>query len=68
MLDQIFFRIFLLSLVVFFIGMLAVLAGEFVRPDWSPVTTVVGGSVAGLGGLAGAVSGIVLILTADFSA
>ena len=60
-------RIFLLSMVVFFVGMLAVLAGEFVVPGWSPVTSVVGGSIAGLGGLASAVSAIVLILTTDFS-
>lgn len=60
-------RIFLLSMVVFFVGMLAVLAGEFVVPVWSPVTSVVGGSIAGFGGLASAVSGIVLILTTDFS-
>ena len=60
-------RIFLLSMVVFFVGMLAVLAGEFVVPDWSPVTSVVGGSIAGFGGLVSAVSGIVLILTTDFS-
>ena len=60
-------RIFILSLIVFFIGMLAVMAGEFVMPSWSPVTSVVGGSVAGLGGLAGSVSGIVLIFTTDFS-
>ena len=43
-------RIFLLSMVVFFVGMLAVLAGEFVVPGWSPVTSVVGGSIAGFGG------------------
>lgn len=60
-------RIFILSLIVFFIGMLAVMAGEFVMPNWSPVTSVVGGSVAGLGGLVGSVSGIVLIFTTDFS-
>ena len=59
-------RIFLLSLVIFFTGMLAVLAGEFVVPSVQPVTAVVGGSIAGLAGLSGAVSGIVLILTTDF--
>lgn len=59
-------RIFLLSVVVFFVGMLAVLAGEIVMTGWSPVTLPVGGLIAGLAGLAGVVSGIVLILTTDF--
>ena len=59
-------RIFILSMVVFFIGMVAVLAGEFVVPSAQPVTSVVGGSIAGLAGIAGAVSGIVLVLTTDF--
>ena len=60
-------RIFILSMVVFFIGMVAVLAGEFVVPSAQPVTSVVGGSIAGLAGIAGALSGIVLVLTTDFS-
>ena len=59
-------RIFILSMVVFFIGMVAILAGEFVVPSVQPVTSVVGGSIAGLAGIAGAVSGIVLVLTTDF--
>lgn len=59
-------RIFLLSVVVFFLGMLAVLTGEVVVRDWSPVTLVIGGSVAIFGGLVSAVSGIVLILTTNF--
>ena len=54
-------RIFLLAIVVYFVGMLAVMAGEFVMPGWKPVTSVVGGSIAGIGGLACAVSAIVLI-------
>ena len=62
------YRIFLLSMIVFFVGMLAVLAGEFVNPDWSPVTSLVGGSIAGVAGLTGSVSGIVVVLTTDFSA
>ena len=59
-------RIFILSMVVFFIGMVAILAGEFVVPSVQPVTSVVGGSIAGLAGIAGAVSGILLVLTTDF--
>lgn len=59
-------RIFILSMVVFFIGMVAVLTGEFVVSSVQPVTSVVGGSIAGLAGIAGAVSGIVLVLTTDF--
>ncbi len=59
-------RIFILSMVVFFIGMLVVLTGEFVMPDWEPVTIVIGGSVAAFAGIVGAVSGIVLVLTTDF--
>ena len=59
-------RAFILSMVVFFLGMVVVLTGQFVMPNWEPVTTVVGGSVAGLAGIAGAVSGIVLVLTTDF--
>ena len=59
-------RIFILSMVVFFIGMVVVLTGEFVMPGWEPVTTVLGGSVAAFAGITGAVSGIVLVLTTDF--
>ena len=61
-------RIFILSMVVFFVGMVVVLTGEFIMPSWESVTIVVGGSVAGLAGIAGAVSGIVLVLTTDFRA
>ncbi len=61
-------RIFLLSMVVYFVGILALLTGEFVVPDWSPITSVVGGSIAGLGGLVSAVSGVVLVLTTNFRA
>ena len=62
-------RIFLTSLVVFFIGLLAVLAGEIVITGSSSFTlVVVGGSVAGLAGLIWSVSGLVLIFTTDFSA
>jgi hypothetical protein len=61
-------KIFILSMVVFFVGMVVVLTGEFVMPNWEPFTTVLGGSVAGLSGIAGAVSGIVLVLTTDFRA
>jgi hypothetical protein len=53
-------------MVVFFVGMVVVLTGEFVMTDWERITAVVGGSVAGLAGIAGAVSGIVLVLTTDF--
>lgn len=56
-------RIFLLSVVVYFIGILALLAGEYVVPGWRPVTSIVGGSIAGVSGLACVVSGVVLILT-----
>ncbi|MXZ90707.1 MAG: hypothetical protein F4W95_13710 [Chloroflexi bacterium] len=62
-------RIFLTSLVVFFIGLLAVLAGEIVITGSSSFTlVVVGGSVAGLAGLIWSVSALVLIFTTDFSA
>lgn len=60
-------RIFILSMVVFFVGMVAVLAGEYVITDVRPITAVVGGSIAGIASIAGAVSGIVLIFTTDFS-
>ena len=61
-------RIFLTSLVVFFIGLLAVLAGEIVITGSSSFTlVVVGGSVAGLAGLIWSVSALVLIFTTDFS-
>ena len=59
-------RIYILSTVVFFVRMLVVLTGEFVKPDWERVTGIVGGSVAGLSGIAAAVAGIVLVLTTDF--
>ena len=62
-------RIFLTSLVVFFIGLMAVLAGEIVITGSSSFTlVVVGGSVAGLAGLSWSVSALVLIFTTDFSA
>ena len=62
-------RIFLTSLVVFFIGLLAVLAGEIVITGSSSFTLiVVGGSVAGLAGLIWSVSALALIFTTDFSA
>ena len=61
-------KVFILSMVVFFVGMVVVLTGDFIMPNWEPVTTVVGGSVASLAAVAGAVSGIVLILTTDFRA
>ena len=62
-------RIFLTSLVVFFIGLLAVLAGEIVITGSSSFTLiVVGGSVAGFAGLIWSVSALVLIFTTDFSA
>ena len=54
-------RIFLLSLVVYFIGILILLAGGFVLTDWEPVTTPVGGTIAGISALAGIVSGLVLV-------
>ena len=59
-------KVFILSMVVFFVGMVVVLTGDFIMPNWEPVTTAVGGSVASLAAVAGAVSGIVLILTTDF--
>ena len=61
-------RIFLTSLVVFFIGLMAVLAGEVVITGSSSFTlVVVGGSVAGLAGLIWSVAALVLIFTTDFS-
>ena len=54
-------RIFLLSLVVHFIGVMILLAGGLVLTHWEPVTSPVGGSIAGIGGLAGIVSGLVLV-------
>lgn len=56
-------RIFLLSAVVCFIGILILLAGGLVITDWEPITSPVGGSIAGIGGLASIVSGLVLIFT-----
>ena len=62
-------RIFLTSLVVFFIGLLLALAGEIVITGSSSFTLiVVGGSVAGFAGLIWSVSALVLIFTTDFSA
>ena len=61
-------RIFLTSFVVFFIGLLTVLAGEIVITGASSFTlVVVGGSVAGLAGLIWSVSALALIFTMDFS-
>ena len=61
-------RIFLTSLVVFFIGLMAVLAGEVVITGSTSFTlVVVGGSVAGLAGLIWSVAALVLIFTTDFS-
>ena len=61
-------RIFMLSVIVYFVGMLTLLTGEYLIPGWSPVAVPVGGVFAGAGGLGSVVSGIVLILATDFSA
>ena len=56
-------RIFLLSLVVHFIGVLIMLMGHFVVPGWgpAPVAVTVGVFIAGGGGLVGIVSGLALV-------
>ena len=56
-------RIFLLSVVVYFIGVLVILMAHFVVPDWglAPVAVAVGGLIAGGSGLVGIVSGLVLV-------
>ena len=56
-------RIFLISVVVYFIGVLTMLASYFLVPGWGPVPLTVGAFIAGIGGLACVVSGLVLILT-----
>ncbi len=56
-------RIFLISVVVYFIGVLIMLASHFLAPGWGPVPVAVGAFIAGFGGLACVVSGLVLILT-----
>lgn len=55
-------KIFTASMVIFFAGMLAFLLGGYLVPDWSPVTTPIGAVLAGSGGIAAVVSGLVLVL------
>lgn len=57
----------LLSLVVYHVGMAVLLAGELVLTGWQPTSTIVGGSIAGIGGLACVVSALVLIFTIPLS-
>ena len=54
--------IFAASLIVYAIGMFVFLMGEYLLPAWSPVTLPLGGAVAGISGLAVAVSGIIVIV------
>ncbi len=55
-------RIFQVSLVVVAIGVVVALVAEYLIPGGSPTILVLGGVIAGLGGLTGAVSGILTIL------
>lgn len=57
------FGILMLSAWVYFIGMTVLMAGELVMTGWQPTSTVVGGSIAGIGGLTFVVSALVLIFT-----
>ena len=53
----------MLSAVVYCIGMIVLMAGEFVLTGWQPTSAVVGGSIAGIGGIVFVVSALVLIFT-----
>ena len=55
--------IFAGSLIAYVIGLFVFLLGEHLVPGWSPVTLPLGAAVAGLSGLAVAVSGIAVILS-----
>ena len=61
------YRIFLLSIIAYLIGMLALLTGEYLLPALGLVTLPVGGSLVGLGGIVAVVSGIILILATPTS-
>ena len=56
-------RTFLLSVVVYFIGVLTMLVSHFLMPGWGPVPVAVGAFIAGAGGIVCVVSGLVMILT-----
>ena len=58
-------KIFKSSQVVFLAGMLALLLGGYVAPDSSPVAIPLGAALAGAGGIAAVVSGIILVLARD---
>ena len=60
-------KIFMMSIIAYLIGMLALLTGEYLLPALGPVTLPVGGSLVGLGGIAAVVSGIILILATPTS-
>ena len=51
----------MLSALVYCVGMIVLMAGEFVLTGWQPTSAVVGGSIAGVGGLVLVVSVLVLI-------
>lgn len=51
----------MLSALVYCVGMIVLMAGEFVLTGWQPTSAVVGGSIAGIGGLVFVVSILVVI-------
>ena len=55
-------QIFHISLVVVAVGVIVALVAEYVIPSGSHAILVSGGVIAGIGGLASAVSGILTIL------
>ena len=55
--------IFAASLIAYVIGFFVFLLGEYLMPGWSQITLPVGAVIAGISGLAVAVSGIAVILS-----
>ena len=55
------YSLFVGAMVSFVVGMLIFALGEYLIPDWSDFTLLVGAAIAGVSGLVIAVSGIAVI-------
>lgn len=59
------YRAFIASNIVFFLGIFVFLMGEHLLPDLGHFTLPAGALLSGMSGLVGAVSGIALIVAPD---
>lgn len=58
-------RIFLTSVVIFLFGTVALVIGAFLLPEESEIALSLGAAMAGIGGTAAGISGLVLIWATD---